>query len=113
MVERQPAARVLDGVFAALSDRTRRNMLRHLAGGERTITELAAPFEMSFAAVSKHVRVLERAGLVHRTIRGRTHYCRLEPARLADAQAWLNFYTGFWNERLDALASMFRSRRKE
>ena len=110
MVERQPA---LDRVFTALADPTRRGMLHRLAAGERTISELAAPCDMSFAAASKHVRMLERAGLVHRTVRGRTHHCRLEPAPLADAQAWLNFYKRFWNMRLDALEEMFRPGRKE
>src|SRR5262245_24392239 len=108
-----PDSGVLDGVFRALADPTRRDMLRRLAGGERTITELAEPCAMSFAAASKHVRVLERAGLVHRTIRGRTHLCRLEPRPLADAQEWLNFYQRYWSERLDALETMFRSDREE
>jgi DNA-binding transcriptional ArsR family regulator len=98
----------LDGVFRALADPTRREMLRRLAARERTITELAEPCAMSFAAASKHVRVLERAGLVHRTVRGRSHFCRLEPKPLAEAQAWLNFYESFWSERLDALESMLR-----
>ena len=108
-----PDPRVLDGVFRALADPTRRDMLRRLAGGERTITELAEPCAMSFAAASKHVRVLERAGLVQRTVRGRTHLCRLEPRPLADAQEWLNFYQGFWTERLDALETMLRPEREE
>jgi DNA-binding transcriptional ArsR family regulator len=102
---------VLDGVFRALADPTRRGMLRRLAAGERSITELAEPCEMSFAAASKHVRVLERAGLVQRTVRGRTHHCRLEAARLADAQAWLAFYERFWTERFNALDSLLVSRR--
>ncbi len=83
-------------------------MLRRLAAGERTITELAEPCAMSFAAASKHVRVLERAGLVHRTVRGRTHHCRLEPRPLADVQAWLTFYQRYWAGGLDALESLFR-----
>ena len=102
---------VLDGVFRALANPTRRHMLRRLAAGTRTITELAGPCEMSFAAASKHVRVLERAGLVHRTVRGRAHHCRLEAHRLADAQAWLAFYQRFWTGRLDALDLMLRSER--
>ncbi len=71
------------------ADPTRRAMLGHLADRELTIGELATPFSMSFAGASKHVRVLENAGLVSRTIRGRTHLCRLEAARLAEADAWL------------------------
>jgi len=107
MVERQarrePDPRILDQVFRALGDRTRRDMLRRLAAGDRTVTELAEPCAMSLAAASKHVRVLERAGLVRRTIRGRTHHCRLAAARLSDAERWLAFYQRFWNERFDAL----------
>jgi DNA-binding transcriptional ArsR family regulator len=95
--------RTLDAVFHALADATRRGMLRRLAEGERSIGELAAPFAMSFAGASKHVRALERAGLVRRTVRGRTHVCRLDPAPLAAADGWLRFYERFWAGRLDAL----------
>lgn len=84
-------------------------MLGHLAGRELTIGELATPFRMSFAGASKHVRVLENAGLVNRRIRGRTHRCRLEAARLAEADAWLRRYARFWNENLDALESLLRA----
>ncbi|HEU4563903.1 MAG TPA: metalloregulator ArsR/SmtB family transcription factor [Gemmatimonadaceae bacterium] len=105
MVERD--ADTLSAVFRALGDPTRRAILRRLAKGERTVGELAAPFGMSVQAVSKHVKVLERAGLVRRTVRGRTHRCRLDAARLARAQRWLAFYERFWNERLDALESLF------
>ena len=83
-------------------------MLGHLAQRELTIGELATPFRMSFAGASKHLRVLENAGLVTRTIRGRTHLCRLEATRLADADAWLRRYERFWNENLDALESLLR-----
>src|SRR5215207_8691360 len=93
----------LDAVFHALSHPTRRHMLRRLAGGERSIGELAAPFSMSFAGASKHVKMLERADLVRRTVQGRTHVCRLNPRPLAAADEWLRFYQRFWNERLDAL----------
>ncbi len=96
----------LSAVFRALGDPTRRQMLRRLADGERTVGELSAPFRMSLAAASKHVRVLERAGLVHRTVQGRTHRCRLEPSRLAEAQQWLAFYERFWDERFDALEAL-------
>jgi DNA-binding transcriptional ArsR family regulator len=99
----------LDAVFHALADPTRRAMLGHLATRELTIGELATPFRMSFAGASKHVRVLENAGLVTRTIRGRTHLCRLEAARLAEADAWLRRYERFWNENLDALESLLRA----
>jgi DNA-binding transcriptional ArsR family regulator len=103
-------SQLLDDVFHAIADGTRRDMLRRLAAGERTITELAEPCAMSLAAASKHVRVLERAGLVRRTIRGRTHHCRLEARRLADAQQWLAYYQRFWSERFDALDSWLASR---
>ncbi len=106
MVE-QTAER-LDGIFHALADRTRREMLQRLSQQERTITELAQPFEMSLAAVSKHVKVLERAGLVQRTVQGRTHICRLAPEPLSQAQEWLRFYETFWNERLDALEAFLQ-----
>ena len=101
MVER-PAS-TLDGVFHALADPTRRAMLRRLGGGEHTIGELASPFAMTFAAASKHVKVLETAGLLRRSVRGRTHLCRIEPAPLAAADEWLRACEHFWADRLDAL----------
>lgn len=84
-------------------------MLRSLATGQRTIGELAAPFSMSFAGASKHVRVLETAGLVHRRVEGRTHICRIEPAALAAASEWLHFYERLWTEQLDALDAMLKA----
>lgn len=104
MVEQQ--SEHLDSVFHALADPTRRAMLHSLARGEQTVTELAGPFRMSLAAASKHVKTLERAGLVRRTVQGRTHVCRLDPEPLAEAHGWLRFYERFWNERLDALAAL-------
>lgn len=104
MVER--AADPLSLVFRALGDPTRRAMVRRLADGERTVGELAEPFRMSLAAASKHVRVLEHAGLVRRRVQGREHRCRLDAARLADAQAWLAFYQRYWSTRLDALEAL-------
>lgn len=101
MVERS-----LDSIFHALADPTRRAMLRRLAGGERPIGELAQPFAMSFAAASKHVKVLESAGLVRRRVQGRLHFCRMEPAPLAEAADWLRFYERFWTERLDVLEAL-------
>ena len=99
----------LDAVFHALADPTRRAILGQLAERELTIGELATPFSMSFAGASKHVRVLEHAGLVTRTIQGRTHLCRLQASRLAEADAWLRRYERFWNEKLDALESLLRA----
>ena len=93
----------LDAVFQAMADPTRRQMLRALAGREHTVGELAAPHPISLAAASKHVRVLERAGLVRRTVHGRRHVCRLEPEPLAAATEHLRFFEQFWNARLDAL----------
>lgn len=98
----------MDAVFQALSHSARREMLGSLAGRERTVGELAAPFEMSLAAASKHVKVLERAGLVDRDIRGRRHLCRLAAQPLERASDWLSFYERFWDERLDALEAMFK-----
>ena len=101
MVEQQTSP--LDRVFGALSDPTRRAMLRRLAGGTRTVGELAEPFAMSFAAAAKHVKVLEEAGLLSRTIEGRTHRCRIEAGPLAQADRWLTYYERFWALRLDDL----------
>jgi DNA-binding transcriptional ArsR family regulator len=98
----------MDAVFHALAHSARREMLGSLAGGERTVGELADPFEMSLAAASKHVKVLEEAGLLHRAVRGRRHLCRLAPERLAEASAWLRFYERFWSEHLDRLDAMFQ-----
>jgi len=99
----------LDSVFHALSDRTRRAMLRSLATGEHNIGELAAPHRMSFAAASKHVKVLEKAGLVRRHVEGRAHVCRIEAAPLASADQWLRFYERFWSERLGLLDDLLRA----
>ncbi|WP_062475607.1 ArsR/SmtB family transcription factor [Variovorax boronicumulans] len=108
MVELEIEDERLDAVFHALADSTRRTMLQLLAQGECSVGELGAPFRMSFAGASKHVKTLERAGLVSRTVQGRAHVCRLEPAALATADAWLRAYEVFWNHRLDALADALR-----
>ncbi|MDI5935720.1 ArsR/SmtB family transcription factor [Halomonas kalidii] len=107
MVEQQTI--VLDRVFHALADPTRRAMLKRLASGERRIGELASPFSMSLAAASKHVRVLEQAGLIRRRVEGRAHLCRLNPDPLAAADEWLHFYERFWSERLDALEEALKA----
>ncbi|MCI4566585.1 metalloregulator ArsR/SmtB family transcription factor [Lysobacter sp. CFH 32150] len=99
----------LDDIFSALSDRTRRDMLRSLAAGERSVGELAAPFDMTLAAASKHIKVLEHAGLVRRTVQGRTHLCRLEAQPLHTGLEWLRYYEKFWNQRLDALDAALRA----
>lgn len=96
----------LDGVFHALSDPTRRAIVGALASGPKTVGELSRPFEITLPAVSKHLKVLERAGLISRQIQGREHHCRLRPETLAPAHDWLSFYSGFWQERLDALDAL-------
>lgn len=93
----------MDVVFQALAHGARRDMLGRLTDRELTVGELAEPLAMSLAAASKHVKVLERAGLVQRTVDGRRHVCRLEPVPLASASAWLRFYERYWEERLDDL----------
>ncbi|MFZ5637488.1 MAG: ArsR/SmtB family transcription factor [Pseudomonadota bacterium] len=105
MVEQQ----ALDRVFQALADPTRRAMLSALQERERSVGELAAPHRISLAAASKHIRTLERAGLLRRTVRGRTHVCALEPTPLAAADAWLQRYRTFWNARLDALQTLLEA----
>jgi DNA-binding transcriptional ArsR family regulator len=98
----------INSVFRALGDPTRRQMLGELARGECTVSELAKPFAMSLAAASKHIRVLEHAGLIRREVRGRTHFCRLDPGPLASAHDWLSFYERFWSSRLDELERLLR-----
>ena len=99
----------LDSVFHALGDATRRRMLRELASGERTVSQLAEPFAMSLAGASKHIKALENAGLIRREVRGRTHLCSLAPAPLASAHQWLGFYERFWTDRLDVLERLLRA----
>lgn len=98
----------MNEIFHALSDETRRAMLRELALGERTVSELARPFPMTLAAASKHIKVLEKAGLLRREIRWRTHVCHLEAARLKPAMDELAFYERFWTDRLDRLERLLR-----
>lgn len=93
----------LNNVFRALADPTRREMIRRLAIQDLTVTELATPHQMSLAGASKHIKVLEEAQIIQRTVRGRTHICRLDPAALASAHEWIRFYETFWNEQLDTL----------
>src|ERR1700688_3379610 len=102
MVEGQQTAR-LDRIFSALADPTRRAILRTLTQSPSTITEIAEPFPVSFNAISKHVMVLERAGLLHREIKGREHHCWIDPHPLRAANAWLEHYRQFWELRMDAL----------
>ena len=101
----------LDSIFHALGDSTRRQMLRELTEGERTVSALAEPFAMSLAAASKHIKALEAAGLVRREVQGRTHHVRLDPAALAGAFEWLKYYERFWTGRLDVLERLLRDER--
>jgi DNA-binding transcriptional ArsR family regulator len=96
----------LDTVFHAIGDPTRRGMLASLALGEKSIGELAEPFDMSFAGASKHVKVLEDAGLLSRRKAGRTHLCSLKAEPLAEAERWIRQWEKFWNVRLDRLQAL-------
>jgi DNA-binding transcriptional ArsR family regulator len=93
----------LDRAFGALAHPIRRGILARLAMGEATVAELAKPFRVSAPAISKHMRILEQAGLLSRRKQGRQHRCRLEEQRLREAQQWLQQQRDLWNERLDAL----------
>jgi DNA-binding transcriptional ArsR family regulator len=96
----------MNDVFHALAHDARRAMLVRLTSGDLTVGALAEPFAMSLEAASKHIKVLERAGLVRRMVEGRRHICSLSPAPLASAHSWLGFYERFWNARLDALEGL-------
>ncbi len=93
----------LSTTFAALADPTRRAILARLASGERSVTELAAPFEMSLPAVSKHLRVLERAGLIARGREAQWRPCRIQPAPLKEVAEWVERYREMWEQRFDRL----------
>lgn len=99
----------LDLVFRALGNQTRRDLLSLLANEPAMVTELAKPFEMSLPAVGKHLRVLEKAGLVERTVNGRVHLCTLNALPLQYASNWLEHYEVFWGQTLDALDGYFRN----
>lgn len=103
----------LDSIFHALGDPTRRIMLRTLADGEQTVGTLAEPFAMSLAAASKHIKVLEQAGLVRREVRGRTHWCSLDAEPLAAATEVLDQYQRFWSRRLDRLAALMEADKRK
>jgi DNA-binding transcriptional ArsR family regulator len=101
--------RAVDEVFAALADPTRRAILERLRQGEASVSELAIPFHVSLSAVAKHVRVLERAGLLSHRKTGRVRRCRIRADRLKLASDWLDTYADFWTARLDALANHLES----
>jgi len=100
----------LDLAFAALADPTRRAILARLAKGETTVTELASPFEISLPAISRHLRVLERAELVLQTREGQFRKCRLNPAGLKAPAEWLEFYRRFWGESFDRLDAHLKNK---
>ncbi|MGP4055936.1 ArsR/SmtB family transcription factor [Mycobacterium sp. 4D054] len=102
---------VLDRTYAALADPTRRRLLEALRDGDARISDLAAPLPMTFAGVSRHVGVLEAAGLVRREVRGREHWLSLKPDGLSAAQRWMDEQTEFWSARAEALSE--RLRRKQ
>jgi DNA-binding transcriptional ArsR family regulator len=94
----------LDDTFSALSNPIRRGILTRLAGGWSTVKQLAEPYQVSAPAISRHLRVLEKAGLIERHIRGREHYIKLIPRPLDEAAEWLNFYSEFWTGQFESLA---------
>jgi DNA-binding transcriptional ArsR family regulator len=100
----------LDATYAALSHPVRRAVLEHLRDRDAKVTELAAPFAMSLAAVSKHIHVLEDAGLLERAVYGREHRLALNPSPLRPAARWLDSYHTFWEDRLDLLEARLRGR---
>ena len=102
----------LSTVLAAVADPTRRAILQRLSRGPARVTDIAEPIAMSFAAVSKHVKVLEKAGLVKRTQHGREHTLELDARPLRDVAKWAFSYEAFWTERLDRLEAFFAEKRK-
>jgi DNA-binding transcriptional ArsR family regulator len=107
------SSKVLDRTFGALADPTRRRILAQLAKGEECVTDLARPHAMSLAAVSKHLIVLEKAGLVKRRRDGRVHSLRLEAAPMKEAQAWINRYREFWEGNLDRFEDYLNKLQKQ
>lgn len=102
----------LDRVFFALSDSTRRGILAQLAHGSTTIGELSAPYDISKPAISKHMKILENAGLIQRNISGREHRCSLTTRGLKTAEDWLNFHRRFWESRFDALSDLLQEEKQ-
>jgi DNA-binding transcriptional ArsR family regulator len=103
----------LSATFQALADPTRRAILARLAQGEATVLELAEPFQLSLPAVSKHLKVLQNAGLISRGRRAQWRPCRLEPARLKDVAEWVEHYRAIWEQRFDRLDTYLRELRAE
>jgi DNA-binding transcriptional ArsR family regulator len=102
----------LDRIFQALSDATRRSILRRVADNELTISDIAAPYDLTFAAVSKHLKVLDEAGLIGRRKDGSYQMIRLNPEAMKTAEQWLSFYQQFWTARLDAMKLLLETKEK-
>ena len=113
MVQQPMSPERLDATFSALADPTRRAILARLAAGETSVSELAEPFAMSMPAISKHLKVLQRAGLIERSREAQWRPCRLAPAPLKDASEWLDRYRRFWEESFDRLEDYLRELQKK
>jgi DNA-binding transcriptional ArsR family regulator len=113
MVQQHTSSEHLNATFAALADPTRRAILARLASGETSVSELAEPFAMSMPAISKHLKVLQRAGLIERGREAQWRPCRLAPAPLKDASDWLESYRRFWEESFDRLEDYLRELQKK
>jgi DNA-binding transcriptional ArsR family regulator len=115
MVKASPASvpSLLDAVFHALSDPTRRAILRDVADEEKTVGEIARPYRSSLAAISKHIHVLEGSGLVSRRKQGSFQFVKTNPMPMKEAHQWLSHYETFWNERLDQFQQYFKDKNKK
>ena len=109
LLRQSPRSRDLDATFAALADPTRRAILARLARGEAVVGDLARPFAISLPAISRHLRVLERARLIERRIDAQWRVCRLQPQALRRAASWIDDYRRFWDQRLDKLAALLEA----
>lgn len=106
-------ANQLDSVFYALSDHTRRKIIQRLTRAEKTVGDLAKPFSMSLPAITKHIKVLEKAGLVSKRRAGKFIYCRLEQKKLVAAQSWIAKQQEYWEAQLDGLAAHLAAKKKK
>jgi DNA-binding transcriptional ArsR family regulator len=107
------SSHVLDRTFAALADPTRRRILQHLSHGDRCVTDIAKPYSISLPAISKHLRVLENAGLIRRRRNGRVHRVKLEAKPMKQAAQWIDEYRRFWEESFDRLDEYLRELQKK
>ena len=108
-----PLSNDLDSVFSALSDATRRGILAQLSLGETTVSKLAEPYAMSQPAISKHLRVLERAGLIRRTRRGREHHIQINPRPIEEANGWIAYYANVWQRQFDAVGEYLQQQQPD